>query len=608
MRRGIQAPLTIVSVIVGFGAFVSSALGAEQPYIAWMSPTSGTPGTVITIKGSGLADITTAWIGSGHDVGIQNVSSGALELTVPSDATTGKLVLSNGSNWAWGQVFTVAGAGTSSTQSGSTSGASTSGTSTSGTATSSSQPYIQSFTPTSGGAGTVITVTGSGLSNITTAWLGSAQNVPVTDVSGTVVKLTVPEDANTGHIGIASGSNWSFSASAFTVTASVASTGTSGSGSGTGSSGSGSESGLVVKVDGNHLVDASGNVVQLRGVNVSGLEFVAVQGWDASNPWGGQTGTATPDWTTIKSWDVNAVRIPLNEASWLGYTCTDATGASHNPDPGANYQATVASAVAGATAAGLYVILDLHWTAPAAFCPLAQNQMADADNSVRFWSSIATEFKSDPNVLFELFNEPFVGDSSPSAADWTTIMQGGPQTNYVTGGTPYQANYNWTVAGMQQMLTAIRDTGATNVVLVGSPSWSQDLSDWVANKPTDPDNQIAAVWHAYSNASSDPTASLPLFGSIAYTWVQSVLDAGYPVVITETGDYNAAGTTGAPFLQNLLPWADARQVSYFGWAWDVWEDSANVLITDAAGDPTPGYGVYFKQHLACVSSGTSNCP
>jgi endoglucanase len=365
---------------------------------------------------------------------------------------------------------------------------------------------------------------------------------------------------------------------------------------------------LAVKVQGNHLVDASGNVLQLRGVNVSGLEFVAVQGWDPANPWGAQTGTATPDWNTMKTWDINAVRIPLNEASWLGYTCTDSSGANRNPDPGANYKATVANTVSSATAAGLYVILDLHWTAPAAFCPLAQNQMADADNSVSFWSSIATEFKSYPNVMFELFNEPFVGDSSPSATDWTTMMQGGPQTTFVTGGNPYQESYNWTVAGMQQMLNAVRATGATNVVLVGTTSWSQDLSDWVTYAPTDPDHQMAAVWHAYSNASSDPTTTVPLFGTQAYTWAQNVLSAGYPVVITETGDWNAPGTTGAPYLQNLLPWADAHQVSYLGWAWDVWQNSANVLIKDAAGDPTDGYGVYFKQHLTCLGSGKSSCP
>jgi hypothetical protein len=31
-----------------------------------------------------------------------------------------------------------------------------------------------------------------------------------------------------------------------------------------------------------------------------------------------------------------------------------------------------------------------------------------------------------------------------------------------------------------------------------------------------------------------------------------------------------------------------------------------VLIKDATGTPTDGYGVYFKQHLVCVAT-SSNC-
>ena len=366
---------------------------------------------------------------------------------------------------------------------------------------------------------------------------------------------------------------------------------------------------LSVKVSGNHLVDASGKTLQLRGVSVGGLEFVAVQGWSPGNPWGGQTGEARPNWNTIKGWKVNAIRISLNEASWLGYTCKNSSGAARNPDPGGNYKATVADALDSATAAGLYVILDLHWSAPGNFCPLGQNQMADTDHSVVFWTGLATQFKSYPNVLFELFNEPFIGYSSASAADWAVIMRGGAQTNYVTGGTPSQANYSWTVAGMQQMLDAVRATGATNVVLVGSASWDQDLSQWVASKPADRLNQIAAVWHPYPNSDNvgDSQAALPKFGSVAYTWAQSVLDAGYPVVITETGDHNAAGTTSAPLMANLLPWADAREVSYVGWGWATWGNPDNVLIKNAAGDPTDGYGAYFKRHLGCVATGSKSC-
>jgi len=358
------------------------------------------------------------------------------------------------------------------------------------------------------------------------------------------------------------------------------------------------------------LVDSSGKPVQLRGVNLSGLEFVAVQGWSPGNPWGGQTGDATPNWNAIKTWKVNSVRIPLNEASWLGYSCTDADGKTRDPDPGDNYQATAKSAVREATAAGLYVILDLHWSAPGKFCPLAQNPMADADHSIEFWKSVATTFKDYPNVLFELFNEPFFFWMVSGAEPWKVLRDGGTFTQYVTGSaTRHTAQHTWQSAGMQQMLDAVRATGATNVVLVGAPSWSQDLSKWITYKPDDPLNQLAAAWHAYpeSGKVGSAEASVPKLGTQAYSWAQSVLDAGIAVVITETGDHNAPGTTDAPFVSKLLPWAEKSGASYLGWTWNLWNHHDNVLIKDKAGTPTDGYGVYFRQHLLCLDHPTPPC-
>jgi aryl-phospho-beta-D-glucosidase BglC (GH1 family) len=369
----------------------------------------------------------------------------------------------------------------------------------------------------------------------------------------------------------------------------------------------GANSTLSVRVQGDHLIDANGHVLQLRGVNASGLEFVAAQGWDAADPWGG----GAPNWSAIQDWKANAVRLPLNEASWLGYKCADGAGVLRDPDPGQNYKATVAKAVQQATAAGLYIILDLHWSAPRNYCPLAQNPMADADNSVGFWTSIASTYKNYPNVVFELFNEPYFYWLTSGESEWDVLMHGGTITQYVTG-TPghWQVAYSWKSAGMQQLLDAVRATGATNVVLVSGVSWAQDLSQWATNKPTDPLNQVAAVWHAYPSATTvgDPKSSLPLYGSVAYTWTQSVLTAGYPVVITEFGDHDAPGAVGSPFADKLLPWADQTSSSYLGWTWNAWGDDDDILIKDDAGTPTDGYGVYVKAHYMCIAAGNSNCP
>lgn len=362
----------------------------------------------------------------------------------------------------------------------------------------------------------------------------------------------------------------------------------------------------TVRVQGAHLVDGSGNTVFLHGVNVSGLESVAVQGYDSANPWGGLTGTPTPNWATIKTWNVNAVRLPLNEASWLGYTCTDANGMQRNPDPGHNYQATVAQSVADASAAGLYVILDLHWSAPKTYCPLAQNLMADADNSVTFWSQVATAFKSYPNVIFELFNEPALSNYvQGSATDWQVLLQGGALTQYHNENG--FVSLVWQAAGMQQLLDAVRATGATNVVLTAGLQYAGDLGQWLANMPADPLRSLGAVWHAYP-------AYGTTFGTAAYAAVDpvtqqnalNIMTAGVPVVITETGDQNSTGTVGSPYVSTLLPWADQSGISYLGWTWDDWNEPNFTLIKDAAGTPTDGYGAYFKAHLLCVATGR-NC-
>jgi aryl-phospho-beta-D-glucosidase BglC (GH1 family) len=357
-------------------------------------------------------------------------------------------------------------------------------------------------------------------------------------------------------------------------------------------------SGLSIQAQSNHLIDALGNVVQLRGVNISGLEFVAINnGTTAKDPWGGQTGTAVPQWSTIATgWRANAVRLTLNEASWLGYTCINNKGVSTNPDPWGNYQATVQQSVTSANAAGLYVILDLHWNAPGSICPQSQVQMADQDHALAFWSSVANTFKGNPAVLFDLFNEPNIGSGTlgyPSGADyWAIWLNGGTTTllrninNSITINT-----VPWTSVGMNQLIAAVRATGATNVLLIGGLGGAGDLSGWLSHAPTDPLSQMALSWHAY------PAAAVANEGGFA----QAVIGAGIPVVIGETGDKSSNGTTSTPTLSSVLTWADANQASVLPWTWNDWSStggSADLLIKDALGTPTDGEGVNYKAWLA----------
>ncbi len=404
----------------------------------------------------------------------------------------------------------------------------------------------------------------------------------------------------------------------------------------------------VVRVRGNLLVDGSGNTLQLRGANYSGYEAACILGYCGSDASGAQAGQPKgPKLTQLTRWHINAIRFPLNEASWLGLTTYDATGASRKADLTGNYQTQILNQVKAATEAGLYVILDLHWNGPNVNIPgqsvpqpvtpfesSVQQPMADADHSIEFWTSLATMFKGYPNVLLELFNEPYMDFATGDP--WTCWLSGCTQTQVMTGnlsalsspvpggrtvasfyGLPdahgnksaWRYTYNWRSAGMQQMLDAVRTAGATNVVLVGGIGWAAEMSGWLAHAPTDPLKQMAAVWHAYPKCKTigDSCATIPAWGTAEYGYVQAIA-AQYPVVITETGDHISTTTATPPFVSVVLPWADRYGISYLGWTWDLWGAPDDVLIKDAGGSPTPEFGQYFHDHLACRAAGNATCP
>lgn len=375
---------------------------------------------------------------------------------------------------------------------------------------------------------------------------------------------------------------------------------------------------LSVRVKGNRLIDSQGKVLQLRGVNVSGLEFTHINGQPEPDGWGGQK----PNLKAIKSWNANAIRVPLNEASYLGLLTYDlpqgnGKATERKGDPTGRYRQLVRDVVDEATALGFYVILDLHKNAPNATVagqskpvPIsprsqAQNEMADADHSPNFWKAVANDYKGHPNVIFDLFNEPHIdnfelpsGTWDPRVGSWIILRDGG--TGRLFYGSDAVIQQRWKSAGMQSLVDAVRSTGATNVVMVSGVSWAQDLSRWVEYVPKDPLGQLACSWHAYPKYGAKhgtPEYNDPGMGPDAWGWIDKILASGYPIIIGETGDRSAPGTTTAPFLARITAWADKNSVSVVGWSWNAWGSEDACLIKDASGTPTDGYGKAFRDWL-----------
>jgi endoglucanase len=353
-----------------------------------------------------------------------------------------------------------------------------------------------------------------------------------------------------------------------------------------------------LSVSGNHLVNASGQTVVLHGVDRSGTEYMCVQGGGIFDGPSDATSVAA-----MASWGINAVRIPLNEDCWLGIN-----GA--NPG-GAIYQSAIEAYVTLLHSAGIYAILDLQWTAPGSVEATYQENMADYSNSVPFWASVGAAFKNDPATLFDLFNEPnnigIVGCVAGAPAGCATAVAESAAGNgegafwwcaYVGTGCITNQNSakfgNWQIASMQDMLTAVRGAGASNVVMVGADQFANDPSAWLANVPVDPDHQLAMSFHVYNF--NYPCVSLACWNSELLP-----IAASYPIISGEIGESDGS----ASFIDGYMAWADANGVSYLAWTWDTWGcgDSA-VLISSYTGTACAGYGAGYQAHLATLAGST----
>ena len=333
-------------------------------------------------------------------------------------------------------------------------------------------------------------------------------------------------------------------------------------------------------VSGNELVDASDAQVVLHGVDRSGTEYECVQG---NGIFDGPSDQASI--TAMKSWGVNAVRVPLNEACWNGESYVNSAYA------GANYQAAIEAYVSLLNSNGIVAILDLHWTdglytGNSSGCSSAeaicQKPMPDSAQSVPFWTSVANAFKGNDAVIFDLFNEPYPDRAlSTETAAWQC---------WLNGGSSCTAGISYPVAGMQTLVNTVRATGAANVIMLGGLAYSNDLTEWLTYKPTDPDNNLAASWHSY-NFNTCSTQSC---------WTSQIAPviASVPLIAGEIGENDCADG----YVDPLMTWLDSEHTSYLAWAWnaDFNCSTGPGLISDYTGTPT-GYGAGVEAHLQSLA-------
>ena len=339
-----------------------------------------------------------------------------------------------------------------------------------------------------------------------------------------------------------------------------------------------------------HLVNGSGQIVQLHGADRAGSEWTCLY----SSNFNDHTDQASID--AMKAWNINAVRIPLNEDCWLGIN-----GVVFG---GSEYQAALKAYVSLLTSNGMAVILDLHWAAPGTETANGQLGMADADHAPEFWSQVAAAYASNgaadtsanSMVIFDLFNEPFI-------KSWSCWLNGGACA------TDYN-NVTYNAAGMAQLYAAVRNTGAQNVVMMGGLGYSSDFSQWVSEVSSiQGATNIAASWHVYSNNAdynnfqyscpnqwNNYSGTCPSAQQTAeQANIPAVLAAGYPFIVGETEVSYENYPSLLTWWQNQLSWIDSQDQSYLAWDWNT--VAPPDLITNFDGTPTSS-GQVYKNHLA----------
>lgn len=266
----------------------------------------------------------------------------------------------------------------------------------------------------------------------------------------------------------------------------------------------------ALHVENGKLTDADGNTVQLYGMSTHGIAwFPQYINYDSFR-------TLRDDWNT------NCIRLAMYTAEYGGYC---AGGDKEQ------LKQLVRDGVSYATELGMYVIVDWH-----ILSDYDPNQ--NKDEAIAFFREMAEVFADNDNVLYEICNEPNGGTS------WDSIK------SYA-----------------EEVIPVIRTQKPDAVILVGTPTWSQEI-DKAAASPLD-DSNVMYTLHFYAGTHKDDLRNR------LETYVQN----GLPVFVSEFGMCDASGN-GANDFVSTTKWLDLLnkyQISFCCWNLANKDESSSVF-------------------------------
>ncbi|MEO6995296.1 MAG: glycoside hydrolase family 5 protein [Lacunisphaera sp.] len=267
----------------------------------------------------------------------------------------------------------------------------------------------------------------------------------------------------------------------------------------------------LLHTQGNKIVGADGQPVSLAGVSFGWSQWEARPYYNAD----------VVHWLKT-DWKSSVVRAPLGITpdGYLGH-------------PEENKK-RVCAVVDAAIADNLYVLIDWH----------DHHANQHTDLAIAFFQEMARKYGTQPNVMYEIFNEPIKG------LTWSNDVK------------PYA----------EKVIAAIRAIDPDNLIIVGTPNWSQDV-DLAAEDPIKANN-IAYSLHFYAGSHKQKLRDKAV----------KAMTLGLPLFVTEWGtcDASGKGKVDVASTEEWMTFMRKWDLSHCNWGLYPKQETASIILPAAS--------------------------
>lgn len=266
----------------------------------------------------------------------------------------------------------------------------------------------------------------------------------------------------------------------------------------------------LLKVSGNRIVNKDDKAVSLAGNSFF---------W-CNDGWGGEKFYNETVVSWLKDdWNTTIVRAAMGVQESGGYL-----------DNKTGNLTKLKKVIDAAIAEGLYVIIDWH----------SHHAEDNLEEAKEFFGQMAEDYGSYENVIYEIYNEPL-------DVSWDNVIK------------PYA----------EEVIGVIRAKDPDNLIVVGTPNWSQDVEK-AAENPITKYNNIAYVLHFYTVHHQK--------------WLRDkadiALNKGIALFITEWGSIGY--TQDDPETEAWMQWCKDNHISHCNWAVNDKEEEWSIVKPGAS--------------------------